>query len=94
VDAASLRAYERRLRKSFVLRDFRRFQRAPAFAMSDQVQRVYPEVLTVLAERALASRGEPRPKLLGLARRELRRAGVPAWRLVRDLWAGGRAYGW
>jgi electron transfer flavoprotein-quinone oxidoreductase len=93
-DAAALRAYERRLRKSFVLRDFRRFRRAPAFAMSDQVQRVYPEVLTALAERALASRGEPRPKLLGLARRELRRAGIPAWRLVRDLWAGGRAYGW
>jgi electron transfer flavoprotein-quinone oxidoreductase len=94
VDAAALRAYERRLRKSFVLRDFHRFRRAPAFVMSEQVQRVYPGVMTGLAERALASRGEPRPKLLRLARRELRRAGVPAWRLVRDLWAGGRAYGW
>ena len=94
VDAAALRAYERRLRQSFVLRDFRRFRRAPAFAMSEPVQRVYPGVMTALAERALASRGEPRPKLLRLARRELRRAGIPTWRLVRDLWAGGRAYGW
>jgi electron transfer flavoprotein-quinone oxidoreductase len=94
VDASALRAYERRLRKSFVLRDFRRFRRAPAFVMSEQVQHVYPGVMTGLAERVLASRGEPRPKLLRLARRELRRAGVPAWRLVRDLWAGGRAYGW
>jgi len=93
-DAAALRAYERRLRKSFVLRDFHRFRRAPAFVMSRQVQRVYPGVMTGLAERVLASRGEPRPKLLRLARGELRRAGVPAWRLVRDLWAGGRAYGW
>jgi electron transfer flavoprotein-quinone oxidoreductase len=94
VDAAALRAYERRLRQSFVLRDFRRFRRAPAFAMSEPVQRVYPGVMTALAERALTSRGEPRPKLLRLARRELRRAGIPTWRLVRDLWAGGRAYGW
>ena len=93
-DTVALRAYERRLRKSFVLQDFRRFGRAPAFAMSDQVQRVYPGVMTALAERVLASRGEPRPKLLRLARSELRRAGVPAWRLVRDLWTGGRAYGW
>jgi electron transfer flavoprotein-quinone oxidoreductase len=94
VGPAALRAYERRLRRSFVLRDFRRYRLAPAFVMSEQVQRVYPDVMTGLAERALASRGEPRRKLLGLARAELRRAGVPAWRLVRDLWRGGRAYGW
>jgi electron transfer flavoprotein-quinone oxidoreductase len=94
VDAVALRAYEQRLRRSFVLRDFRRYRRAPAFVMSEQVQRVYPDLVTGLAERVLASRGEPRTKLLGVARAELRRAGLPAWRLVRDLWAGGRAYGW
>ncbi|HEY4028461.1 MAG TPA: FAD-dependent oxidoreductase [Candidatus Dormibacteraeota bacterium] len=93
-NAAGLRAYEDRLRRGFVLRDFRRFRRAPALVMSERMQRVYPGVMTGLAERALASRGEPRRKLLGLARGELRRAGVPAWKLVRDLWAGGRAYGW
>jgi electron transfer flavoprotein-quinone oxidoreductase len=93
-DARALRAYERRLRRSFVLRDFRRFRAAPAFVMSDRVQDVYPGVMTGLAERVLASQGMPRRKLLGLARAELRRAGVPAWRLLRDLWTGGRAYGW
>ncbi len=93
-DAAGLAGYRRRLERGFVLRDLRRYRRAPAFAMSDGLQHVYPGVLTGLAERALASRGEPRRKLLGLARAELRRAGVPAWRLVRDLWAGGRAFGW
>jgi electron transfer flavoprotein-quinone oxidoreductase len=93
-DARTLGAYERRLRRGFVLRDFHRFRRAPGFAMADPVQRVYPGVMTGLAERALSSRGEPRPKLLRLARSELRRARVPLWRLFRDLWAGGRAYGW
>jgi electron transfer flavoprotein-quinone oxidoreductase len=94
LDAGALRAYERRLRRSFVLRDFRRYRLAPAFVMSDRVQHVYPGVMTALAERALRSSGQPRRKLLGLARAELRRAGVPAWRLLRDLWTGGRAYGW
>jgi len=93
-DARGLAAYRRRLERSFVLRDLRRFRRAPAFATSDPLQHVYPGVLTGLAERALASRGEPRRKLLALARAELRRAGVPPWRVVRDLWAAGRAFGW
>jgi electron transfer flavoprotein-quinone oxidoreductase len=93
-DAAGLAAYRRRLERGFVLRDLRRYRRAPAFAMSDGLQHVYPGLLTGLAERALVSRGQPRPKLLGLARAELRRAGVPAWRVVRDLWAAGRAFGW
>jgi electron transfer flavoprotein-quinone oxidoreductase len=93
-DASALRAYERRLRRSFVLRDLRRFRRAPAFVMSHRVQRVYPGVLTGLAERALTSRGEHRPKLLALGLAELRRAGVSVWRLLHDLWMGARAYGW
>jgi electron transfer flavoprotein-quinone oxidoreductase len=93
-DAAALRAYRRRLERSFVLRDLRRFRRAPGLVMSERLQNVYPGVMTSLAERALTSRGEPRPKLLGLARAELRRAGVPAWRVLSDLWQGGRAFGW
>jgi electron transfer flavoprotein-quinone oxidoreductase len=94
VDAAALGAYRRRLERGFVLRNLRRFRRAPAFAMSDRLQRVYPGVMTGLAERALVAQGLPRRKLLGLARDELRRAGVPAWRLARDLWSAGRAFGW
>jgi electron transfer flavoprotein-quinone oxidoreductase len=94
VDAVELRAYQRRLERSFVLADFRRFRRAPAFAMSERLQNVYPGVMTALAEQALASRGQPRSKLLALARAELRRARVPAWRALRDLWRGGRAFGW
>jgi electron transfer flavoprotein-quinone oxidoreductase len=93
-DASALRAYERRLREGFVLQDFERYRRAPAFAMSERLQNVYPGVMTALAEQALASRGVPRRKLLPLALAELRRAGVPLRRLARDLWEGGRAFGW
>lgn len=94
VDAAALAAYERRLRGSFVLQDLRRYRRAPGLVMSERVQNVYPGVMTRLAERALASRGVPRRKLLPLAGEELRRAGVPLRRLLRDLYEAGRAFGW
>ena len=93
-DARALDAYRRRLEASFVLRDFRRYRRAPAFAMSERLQNVYPGVMTALAERVLTSRGEPRRKLLALAREELLRAGVPLRRLLRDVYEGGRAFGW
>jgi len=91
---AALQAYRRRLEQSFVLRDFRRFRRAPAFVTSERFQNVYPALVTSLAERALASRGQPRSKLMALALEELRRAGVPAWEAMLDLWRGGRAFGW
>lgn len=94
VTPAALRAYRSRLEQSFVLRDFRRFRRAPAFVMSERFQNVYPALVTSVAERALTSRGQPRSKLMALALEELRRAGVPAWGALRDLWRGGRAFGW
>jgi len=93
-DARVLRAYERRLRASFVLRDFHRFRRAPALVMSERMQNDYPGLMTSLATRALASHGRPRPKLARLAWQEARRAGVAPWQLVHDLWAGARAFGW
>src|SRR5205807_732689 len=93
-DARALGAYERRLAESFVLRDFRSYRRAPGFVMSDRLQHVYPGVMTALAERALASHGEPRRKLLGLARAELRRARLPLRRALRDVYEAGRAFGW
>jgi electron transfer flavoprotein-quinone oxidoreductase len=94
VGAAALRAYERRLQNGFVLPDFRRYRRAPGFVMSGAVQEVYPELLTSLAARALASRGRPKRKLLPLAWEELRRSGLPPGRVVRDLFEAGRAFGW
>ena len=40
-----------------MLRDLRRFRHAPGFATSDAMHRVYPAVMTSLAERALVSSG-------------------------------------
>ena len=93
-DASWLRAYRRKLDRAGVLPDFRRYRRAPGFVSSDRMHRVYPGLLTGLAEQALAPRRLGKRKLLPLARAELRRQHVPMTRLVRDLIEGGRAFGW
>jgi electron transfer flavoprotein-quinone oxidoreductase len=93
-DASALRGYQRRLDRAGVLPDFRRYRRAPRFVLSERMHTVYPELLTGVAERVLAPRGEQKRKLLPVTRAELRRRGVTMTRLVRDLVEGGRAFGW
>jgi electron transfer flavoprotein-quinone oxidoreductase len=93
--AAGLAGYERRLEERGVLPDFRRFRAAPRFIMGERMQRLYPEIVTGVAERVLRSQGgRPKQKLLPALTGEVRRAGVPVRRLLRDLWDGGRAFGW
>lgn len=93
-DASILRNYERRLTERSLLPDFRRYRHAPDFVNSSRVQNVYPDLLTGLAERILRSQGQPKAKLWQLAREEAKRSGLPLTTLARDLWAGGRAFGW
>ena len=93
--AAGLAGYERRLEERGVLPDFRRFRMAPRFIMGERMQRLYPEIVTGVAERVLRSQGgRPKQKLLPAVTDEVRRSGVPIRRLLRDLWEGGRAFGW
>ena len=93
-DVSVLRAYERRLDDAGVLPDFRRYRRAPRLVLSVRMHSVSPDLLTGLAEGALAPRGQAKRKLLPLARAELKARGIPMTRLVRDLVEGGRAFGW
>jgi electron transfer flavoprotein-quinone oxidoreductase len=93
--AAALAGYRRRLEERGVLPDFRRFRRAPRLVMGERLQNLYPSILTGVAERMLRSQGgRPKQKLLPAVATELRRAGVPVRRVLRDLWEGGRAFGW
>lgn len=93
--AAGLAGYRRRLEERGVLPDFRRFRLAPRFVMGERMHSVYPGIVTGVAERVLRSQGgRPKQKLLPAVAGELRRAGVPVRRVLRDLWEGGRAFGW
>ena len=91
----TLAGYRRRLEQSFVLEDHRRFRHAPAFVNSERVQNVYPILLCRAAETLFTvDNSRPKRKLLGIAREQVRRAGVSWLQLLRDLWGAGRAFGW
>jgi electron transfer flavoprotein-quinone oxidoreductase len=93
--AAGLAGYRRRLRERGVLTEFRRFGAASHVVMSERLHTYYPAIITGVAERILRSQPHrARPKLLPAVVGELRRARVPLLRLLRDLWEGGRAFGW
>lgn len=100
IDAAAydgadlLPGYRRQLDRAGVLSDFRRYRRAPHFVLSRRMYRVYPAVLTGIAEGVFAPRGGRKRKLLKIARDELKRSGVPLTHAARDLLEGGRAFGW
>jgi electron transfer flavoprotein-quinone oxidoreductase len=93
--AAGLAGYRRRLEERAVLPDFRRFRLAPRLVMAERTHSVYPGVVTGIAERMLRSQGgRPKQKLIPAVAAEVRRSGVPLRRVLRDLWEGGRAFGW
>jgi electron transfer flavoprotein-quinone oxidoreductase len=92
--ARSLSTYEEQLKRSFVLRDLHTYRVAPSFINAEGIQNIYPLVITSIAEQVFRSRGEPKRKLLPVMVSELRRARVPVWQLIRDLWEGGRAFLW
>jgi electron transfer flavoprotein-quinone oxidoreductase len=91
---AGLDGYERRLNDSFVLKDHRKFRRAPALVLSDRVQHMYPSMITGIAEGMFrVDNPAPKPGLRRIVAAERKRAGVRTRDLVRDTIAGLRTFG-
>jgi electron transfer flavoprotein-quinone oxidoreductase len=88
--AASMARYHRRLEKSFVLQDLKRFKRAPAFLNNERLMHMYPELLCQAAENVFRSEGKPRRKL-GRTIYSTMRGKVALRTMVRDGWQAARA---
>jgi electron transfer flavoprotein-quinone oxidoreductase len=94
VTEAGLGGYRRRLEQSFVLADHRRLRRAPAFLLSDRMQRGYPALTCNLVEDLFTvANPAPKPRALRVARRELQQAGLRLRDVARDVWTIVRSYG-
>ncbi|HLI44401.1 MAG TPA: FAD-dependent oxidoreductase [Acidimicrobiales bacterium] len=94
VSAAGLAGYRRRLEGSFVLADHRRLAKAPHLVLSDRVQQRYPAfVCNVVEEMFTVRNPSPKPGATGVARRELRKAGLRVRDLIRDGWTAWRTFG-
>ena len=88
--AASMTRYRRRLEKSFVLRDLKRFKHAPAFLNNERLLHMYPELLCQAAENVFRSDGKPRRKL-GRTIYSAMRGKVGLRTMLRDGWQAARA---
>src|SRR5947209_4761531 len=88
--ALSMARYRKRLEKSFVLQDLKRFRHAPAFVNNERLQNVYPELICQAAENVFRSNATTRPKL-GRVMLNTLRGKVPLRTLLRDGWQAGRA---
>src|SRR5579863_149712 len=87
---ASMARYRRRLAKSFVLQDLKRYRRAPAFINNERLQNLYPELFCQTAENLFRSNGTPRRKI-GRVAFDTLRGKVPLRTLIRDSWQAARA---
>lgn len=92
--AEGLAGYRRRLERSFVLKDHRKYRRAPEILLAERTHATYPQLVCGLAERVFTVQN-PAPKrgLIPLGRSEMRRAGVRLRDLARDAYIAARTYG-
>jgi electron transfer flavoprotein-quinone oxidoreductase len=68
--ARMLSPYKKKLDASFVIRDMKTFKNAVGMMQLDRLFRKYPQVVAAIMGKIYRSDGEPRSKLLKLARKE------------------------
>lgn len=90
---SSLGRYKKLLEENGVLTDLRTFKRAPEFIGNPRLHTLYPRLACDLAESMFAVDGQPRPKLLPLARRKLR-GQISMRQLLKDGLEAGRSLLW
>jgi len=86
-----LSEYEERLRKSFVLKDMKTFEKAVDWMHTDRLFSAYPRLVASIMEQIFASDGKPRRRL-GRIGWETIRDTVTLSELVADLIKGGRSF--
>jgi electron transfer flavoprotein-quinone oxidoreductase len=92
--AASLARYRDRLDARHVLPDFKSFKSAPEYVNSERLSNLYPTLLARTAEQVFRVDGHGKKKLLAVARQTMKDNDVSALRLLKDLYTGGKAFGW
>lgn len=92
--AESLSRYKEFLDKRHVLSDFKKFSEAPEFINSARMANLYPAMIAHGAEQLFKVDGQGKKKISTIARQTLKKFKVSPWQLMRDLYQGGRSFGW
>jgi electron transfer flavoprotein-quinone oxidoreductase len=90
---SSLSRYTTLLEENGVLTDLRTFKRAPGFIGNPRLHTLYPRLVCQLAESVFTVDGQPRPKLLPLARKKMR-GQISMRQLLKDGLEAGRSLLW
>ena len=88
-----LASYEDSLKHNFLLQDLKTFRRAPALMANPRVHELYPSIICNISRGLFRVDGQPRKKILKLARKEMK-GKVSLRLLVKDLIQAGRALLW
>lgn len=91
--AQSLSDYEKLLEEKHLLTSFAQFKHAPEVFNGYHINNVYPEMICSFMESLYKVDNGPVPKLAGLGRSELQKAGLSFWKVAKDLIQAGRALG-
>jgi electron transfer flavoprotein-quinone oxidoreductase len=92
--AASLGRYRDRLNERHVLPDFKSFKSAPEYVNSERMANLYPALLTRGAEELFRVDGHGKKKIMTIARQTMKDNDVSKLLLLKDLYNGGKAFGW
>jgi electron transfer flavoprotein-quinone oxidoreductase len=92
--SASLARYKDRLDARHVLPDFKSFKSAPEYVNSERIANLYPALITRGAEQLFRVDGHGKKKIMAIARQTLKDNDVSTLNLIKDLYAGGKAFGW
>ena len=85
-----LAGYEKRLRKSFLLKDMKTFEKAADLMHVDRLFSVYPAMVGNIMEQIFRSDGKPRKKI-GRIAWETVKDSVPKRQFISDVLQGGRS---
>jgi electron transfer flavoprotein-quinone oxidoreductase len=85
----SLALYEQLLESEFVLKDLRKFEKAPIFLSSSRIYSLYPDLVNVMVKKIFDIKGE-QETLCKQIREAIKEADVSTFTLMKDLWKGSR----
>lgn len=86
--------YIHHLKQRNVYNDFKNYRHTPAFINGKRLQNLYPRVVARGAEALFRVDGNPKRKIIPLARETLRQFEIKPGRLMRDMYESARAFLW
>lgn len=81
---SALKLYEKKLKESYILKDFKRFKKVKELTKNPRLFKKYPDVINSGLREYLTERGDPKENLIKTLRKALKKSGVSLISLLKD----------